>query len=56
MGEMKEENFPMIKKARIGGNFDPTKLQTLTKEIKDLNLDIGNKIINENDLYLNTIK
>ena len=53
---MKEENFPMIEKAPIGGNFEPTKLQTLAKEIKDFSVDIGNKIINENDLYLNTIK
>lgn len=56
MEVLKEENFPMIEKTPIGGNFEPTKLQVLAKELKELSVDISNKIINENDLYVNSIK
>ena len=56
MDEKKEEQFPMDENTLKGEFFRPSEVKKISKELKDLSVDIFNKIRNENNEYLNLVK
>ena len=53
---LKNEQFPMDENTLQGGYFKPSEQQKISKELKEFSVDIINKIKNENNKYMNTVK
>ena len=56
MEEKKEEQFPMNEKTLDSGYFKYSEQKNISENLKKLGEEIINKIINENNKYLNSIK
>ena len=56
MEDKKEKLFPMDEKVLKGEYFKPSEQKKISDELKNLSVDIINKIKNENNEYLNLVK